>query len=83
MNIKKNMKIYQKLSDLWFIYGNNGRKHTQGNHYLIQRIIEDMQSNTTLTYDRLNSHQCTSFKKDHNTTKECYDIVKNLLKLEK
>ena len=28
------------LEDLWFLWGNNGKKHTMANHKFIQRILE-------------------------------------------
>jgi plasmid stabilization system protein ParE len=29
----------KKLGDLWYVYGNNGPRHTQGNHKWIQTIL--------------------------------------------
>lgn len=30
----------QKLHKLWFVYGNNGKKHSHVNHRYIQNILE-------------------------------------------
>ena len=30
----------QKIKNLWFKFGNNGPKHSNGNHKFIQRIVE-------------------------------------------
>jgi hypothetical protein len=43
MNVKLNDKISQhrkELEKLWFVYGNNGPKHTHGNHKFIQCLLE-------------------------------------------
>jgi len=29
------------LRELWFVYGNNGKKHNDGDHKFIQRILAD------------------------------------------
>lgn len=31
----------RRLEKLWFIYGNNGKKHTKGNHRMIQLFLEE------------------------------------------
>jgi len=40
MNIDINKKQRKKFEDLWFIYGNNGQKHTMSNHKFIQGFLE-------------------------------------------
>ncbi len=30
-----------KLENLWFIYGNNGKRHTLSNHKFIQNILKN------------------------------------------
>ena len=29
-----------QLNNVWFIYGNNGLKHTHGNHKFIQHVLQ-------------------------------------------
>jgi len=41
MNINKKQR--KKLEDLWFVYGNNGEKHTMANHKFIQGFLEHNQ----------------------------------------
>lgn len=33
------------LGDLWFLWGNNGKKHTMANHKFIQGILERNEDN--------------------------------------
>lgn len=47
--------IIKELKELWFIYGNNGKYHTKGNHRLIQEFLE--------TY-KLGSDVNEQYKKD-------------------
>jgi hypothetical protein len=37
----------QHLSRIWFIYGNGGSKHTNGNHKYIHRMIEGKRRDAT------------------------------------
>jgi hypothetical protein len=57
----------RKLNDLWFVYGNYGKKHTPGNHYFIQRLL-DMGQDTRYSYSEGN-----------NLTKECIAAVDAIL----
>jgi len=56
--------LWNKLQDLWFIYGNNGKKHTDGNHKFIQRLIEGN----------------GDMRKFYKPTKECIDEVDKVMK---
>lgn len=29
-----------KIKKMWFTYGNRGKKHTDGNHKMLQRLVE-------------------------------------------
>lgn len=56
----------KKLEKLWFIYGNNGKKHTHCNHRYIQNILEHGED-SELFYTQ-------SIKSD--LTQECINEVK-------
>ena len=58
-----------KLLKLWFIYGNNGKKHSHCNHRYIQNILEHRED--TESFYR------QSTKND--LTEECVNAVKNVL----
>ena len=57
------------LEKLWFIFGNNGKKHSHCNHRYIQNILEQGED-TEAFYKQ-------SPKND--LTQECIDEVKNIL----
>jgi hypothetical protein len=63
---------HRALEKLWFIYGNNGQKHTDANHHFIQHLLElpyvDLQSEF-----RIWSKRCTS---------ECREAVEKVLGLQ-
>lgn len=56
-------EIQSKLENLWFVYGNNGPKHTGDNHKFIQRHVEGR----------------AQLAKDYSPTKECRNAVKQAI----
>ena len=40
MQVNLTKKQREKLENLWFVYGNNGRKHTIAGHKFIQGFLE-------------------------------------------
>lgn len=54
----------RKLDDLWFTYGNNGPKHTDGNHKFIQRFLDAQQDQRAF----------------YRPTAECIQAVDHILK---
>lgn len=58
-----------KLNNLWFIYGNNGDKHSHCNHRFIQNFLEHGED-TELFYKN-----CTKDK----LTEECVKAVRSIL----
>ena len=67
----------EQLIKLWFIYGNNGKKHTHFNHRYIQNLIEHNEDSEEF-YKNVNKKEGV----DWNTMKltdECVDAVKLIL----
>jgi hypothetical protein len=59
----------KKLEKLWFVYGNEGKKHSHCNHRYIQNILEQGED-TEAFYKQ-------SAKND--LAQECVDAVKSVL----
>lgn len=59
----------KELEKLWFIYGNNGKKHSHCNHRYIQNILEQGQD-TEMFYKK---------SKKNDLTQECVDAVKKVI----
>lgn len=55
----------KKLKNLWFVYGNNHKKHTSGNHKFIQRLLEE---------------NAIDYRKFYNPTQECLKAVDDVLR---
>lgn len=71
----------KKLVGLWFVYGNNGKKHTHHNHRYIQSFIEHGED-TGEFYRDADSSRSIKAGIDWNTIKltdECVDAVKTIL----
>jgi hypothetical protein len=71
----------QELMRIWFVFGNNGKKHTHHNHRYIQNFIEHNEDTEHFyrNADRTNSDNA---KIDWNTvglTDECVEAVHNVL----
>jgi acetyl esterase/lipase len=70
----------KKLQKLWFIYGNDGKKHTHYNHRFIQNIIEHNED-TRDAY--INSARLKTLKPELLPTvvltQECMDLVDEVL----
>lgn len=45
MKIKLTEEQENAFKTIWFIYGNGGRKHTMGNHKMIQGFLEHREDN--------------------------------------
>lgn len=67
MKLTETQKV--ALNKIWFIYGNQGRKHTHCNHRYIQNLI---QNNEDSLYFYLQSPK-------HDITLECIEQVANIL----
>lgn len=62
---KLTQKQKNELNNLWFIFGNNGSKHTDRNHRFIQRFLDK---------DPPEDH-----RKFYKPTKECINAVDKIL----
>ena len=71
----------EKLEKLWFIYGNNGKKHTHHNHRFIQNILEHGED-TELFYKNADKSKTVSAKIDWSAvrlTSDCVNDVRSVL----
>lgn len=71
----------KQLMKLWFIYGNNGKKHTHHNHRFIQNFIEHNED-TEEFYRNADSKRTKQAGIDWNTIKltdDCVDAVRAVL----
>lgn len=68
--VKLNIEQLKALEKLWFIYGNNGKKHSHCNHRYIQNFIE--------AGEDTKEFYLSSPKND--LTQECIDEVDKILK---
>lgn len=59
---------HRALQRLWFIFGNNGHKHSAGNHYFIQRLLDSAKDTRTV------------YRPSHNLTSECINAVDAIIK---
>jgi hypothetical protein len=73
--VEINREFKQKLTRLWFLYGNNGKLHTNGNHKFIQRLVEHVERGTYWSEQEWKLN-----KKFYAPTNECYDAVVALVK---
>ena len=46
-------KQLEDLKRLWFLYGNRGKFHTDGNHKIIQRVLEHEHDSIDVLIDSL------------------------------
>lgn len=63
----------KELNKLWFIYGNNGKKHTHCNHRYIQNFLEHGED----------SEQFYKSSPKGDLTDECINAVNKLIKNQK
>lgn len=63
INLTESQRI--QLNKIWFLYGNYGQKHTDGNHKFIQRLLDS------------NTYEFEFYKKT--ISKECKNIVDSIL----
>jgi len=59
----------KRLKKLWFTYGNNGPKHTKGNHRLIQLFLEEYKIGENVSA-RYKKHKKFFSKKPHHGNKK-------------
>lgn len=79
MTITEDQK--KKLMKLWFVYGNNGKKHTHHNHRYIQNFIEH-DEDTEDFYRKADKSRTKKAGIDWSTvqlTEECVEAVKQIL----
>jgi len=72
----------KELTKLWFIYGNNGKKHTHHNHRYIQNFLEHGED-TEEFYKSANKTRTLKAGINWDTielTDECVNAVKFILK---
>lgn len=72
--IKANEQFLLVLTDLWFVYGNKGKKHTSGNHYFLQKMIEDIEQGKNLK--SIDAYRIISSQEGYTITEGCYSNVK-------
>jgi predicted DNA-binding protein len=73
---------YKKLHNLWFVYGNNGKKHTHHNHRYIQNILEHGEDTKDfyLNADKTMTVKAGIRWETIAITQECIDKVDEILK---
>jgi uncharacterized protein (DUF3820 family) len=87
----KNNKMIQltdeqrnKLNKLWFIYGNNGKKHSHSNHRFIQNILSRGEDDRKFYLDGINNMREKGYSEDKiqadALTQECINAVDEILK---
>jgi len=70
----------RKLEKIWFVYGNNGKKHTHRNHRFIQNFLESGEDtekfyrNADTRVDKLKTP-----KMSEALTDECVNAVRQIL----
>jgi hypothetical protein len=81
-NINVTKEQHDKLYKLWFVYGNNGKKHTHQNHRFIQNILEHNEDSREfyLNSDRTKTSQLGRDWSKIELTQECIDAVDEILK---
>lgn len=74
---------WEQLHDLWFVFGNHGKKHSHGNHRLIQDLVEkrkigdNVEKQLTDDFEIYSREaRIPSYKP---ATTECYDKIKEIL----
>ena len=73
MDKRPTSKQLIKLRGMWFVYGNNGKKCTNGNHKMLQRLVEEERDSLEIL------EQSIKFYDD--ITAECfYETFKTLTK---
>ena len=61
-----------KLKEMWFLYGNNGVLSTNGNHKMLQRLVEQERDSLEILEESLRFY--------NDITAECfYDTFKTLI----
>lgn len=70
----------KELNNLWFIYGNKGKKHTHGNHRFIQNILERGKDERQLYVYDVRAKEKNVYNIYGALTKECIDEVDKILK---
>lgn len=60
------------LQKLWFIFGNSGKNHTDGNHKIIQHLLEDQRDSIVILEEDVNFY-------GGNITDECLSRVMRIL----
>lgn len=68
-------KIISDLNNLWSVYGNNGEKHTLGNHRFIQKLINTR--SPSYDFSRLSDMKGSPSR---SATKECQEKVDSLIR---
>ena len=71
----------QELMRIWFVFGNNGKKHTHHNHRYIQNFIEHNEDTEHFyrNADRTNSNKAGIDWATVGLTNECVEAVHNVL----
>jgi anti-sigma factor ChrR (cupin superfamily) len=71
----------QELMRIWFVFGNNGKKHTHHNHRYIQCLIENNEDTEHFyrNADFTNSDRAKIPRETIVLTDECVTAVKNIL----
>lgn len=69
------------LNKLWFVYGNNGKKHTHHNHRFIQNFIESSEDTRKfyLNADKTRTSKANIDWKTIELTPECIEAVDLIL----
>lgn len=79
-----NEKQIKALEKLWFIYGNNGKKHSHMNHRFIQNLLSRGEDNREFYLEapanlREKGYSEEKIKQD-SLTQECIEEVDKILK---
>jgi len=85
--VERNLKLTEKqievFKKLWFVYGNNGVKHTLLNHELIQGFLQYKENRIYIYIENQQNMKKNGFQKQidkHWLTDECIFVCENVLK---
>jgi len=74
---------HKQLNKLWFVYGNDGKKHSHNNHRFIQNLLSRGEDDRQFYLDGEQNMRDKGFSETQiaaiRLTQECIDAVDNVL----
>ncbi len=72
MKKRPTSKQLLKIREMWFVYGNHGKKFTNGNHKMLQRLVEQERDSLEILEESIRFYD--------DITNECfYETFKTLI----